>query len=33
VKNNGIVTVLGYEQAIADALASRPGWLEVVKVL
>jgi len=33
VKKNGIVKVLGYEQAIADVLASRPGWMEVVKVL
>jgi hypothetical protein len=33
VKDNGIVKVLGYEQAIAAVLASRPGWMEVVKVL
>jgi hypothetical protein len=33
VKKNGIVKVLGYEQAIADVLASSPGWLEVLKVL
>ncbi len=32
-RNNGIVTVLGSEQAVADTLASRPGWLDVVKVL
>jgi hypothetical protein len=33
VKDNGIVKVLGYEQAIADVLAGRPGWMEVVKIL
>ena len=33
VKKNGIVKVLGYEQAIAEALANQPGWMEVVKVL
>jgi len=33
VKDNGIVKVLGYEQVIADVLAGRPGWMEVVKIL
>jgi hypothetical protein len=32
-QKNGIVKVLGSEQAVAEALARRPGWLEVLKVL
>ncbi len=33
VKKEGLVKVLGPESAIQGALADRPGWLEVLKVL
>jgi hypothetical protein len=33
VKENGLVKVLGSQEAVEQALADRPGWLEVVKVL
>ena len=33
VKTTGLVKVLGSESAIQEALANRPGWLEVVKLL
>jgi presequence protease len=33
VKEKGLVKVLGSKEAVEQALADRPGWLEVVKVL
>jgi len=33
VKDQGLVKVLGSQNAIEGALKDRPGWLEVVKVL
>ena len=33
VNAKGVVKVLGYQQAIEEAAAQRPGWMEVMKIL
>ena len=33
VRNNGLVKLLGSQDAIQDVVSKRPGWLEIVKVL